>query len=383
MPVMVFFFSQSRPRPPPCHIGSPPRFGFSTVDPPTCTRSIWRKKVEFQDGDSKTLRISKGIFSKQARYRESGPASGLCHVCTFGRRADEKTWKTWETWDCERRLTDLAVNFLADVTHARAAEGAASTRRPVPFGAANPNGRVGTGRAPGEVRRSGASEASGRRAARRHRRASRRLVFRNRVTSLGGARRRRALARGRARAARGRRQGVSHLVAGMLKKCNYQGEPRESPRARQLEEPRDVTAIGRRGFSTAVDPPRARARTAFRLTLPSPNVSPNPSQSPRRAAARRRWLSERGTQFNLLLTDVMMSDVDGPTLLHSRSQQPFYQEMPVVMMSSNEHADTVMNCIRLGAEDYLSSRSPRRRGQAHVGARLATQAEVPDGAPVR
>eukprot|EP00982_Pelagococcus_subviridis_P006625 30224-Pelagococcus_subviridis.AAC.3 len=27
--------------------------------------------------------------------------------------------------------------------------------------------------------------------------------------------------------------------------------------------------------------------------------------------------------------------------------------MPVVMMSSNEHADMVMNCIRLGAEDYI------------------------------
>ena len=64
-------------------------------------------------------------------------------------------------------------------------------------------------------------------------------------------------------------------------------------------------------------------------------------------------LLERGTQFNLLLTDVMMPDVDGPTLLHYVRNNPFYQEMPVVMMSSNEHADTVMNCIRLGAEDYL------------------------------
>ena len=64
-------------------------------------------------------------------------------------------------------------------------------------------------------------------------------------------------------------------------------------------------------------------------------------------------LLERGTQFNLLLTDVMMPDVDGPTLLNYVRNNSFYQEMPVVMMSSNEHADTVMNCIRLGAEDYL------------------------------
>ena len=64
-------------------------------------------------------------------------------------------------------------------------------------------------------------------------------------------------------------------------------------------------------------------------------------------------LLERGTQFNLLLTDVMMPDVDGPTLLHFVRNNPLYAEMPVVMMSSNEHADMVMNCIRLGAEDYI------------------------------
>jgi len=64
-------------------------------------------------------------------------------------------------------------------------------------------------------------------------------------------------------------------------------------------------------------------------------------------------LLERGTQFNLLLTDVMMPDVDGPALLHYVRNNVFYQEMPVVMMSSNEHADIVLNCLQLGAEDYL------------------------------
>ena len=62
---------------------------------------------------------------------------------------------------------------------------------------------------------------------------------------------------------------------------------------------------------------------------------------------------DNGAQFNLLLTDVMMPDVDGPTLLHYVRNNSAYQELPVVMMSSNEHADVVLNCIRLGAEDYL------------------------------
>ena len=62
---------------------------------------------------------------------------------------------------------------------------------------------------------------------------------------------------------------------------------------------------------------------------------------------------DSGAQFNLLLTDVMMPDVDGPTLLHYVRNNSAYQDLPVVMMSSNEHADVVLNCIRLGAEDYL------------------------------
>ena len=48
-----------------------------------------------------------------------------------------------------------------------------------------------------------------------------------------------------------------------------------------------------------------------------------------------------------------MPDVDGPALLHHVRNNEEYREMPVVMMSSNEHADIVLNCIRLGAEDYL------------------------------
>ena len=85
------------------------------------------------------------------------------------------------------------------------------------------------------------------------------------------------------------------------------------------------------------------------MNPPPPSIAVTTASSGEEAMA----LLERGTQFNLLLTDVMMPDVDGPTLLNYVRNNSLYQEMPVVMMSSNEHADTVMNCIRLGAEDYL------------------------------
>jgi hypothetical protein len=39
-------------------------------------------------------------------------------------------------------------------------------------------------------------------------------------------------------------------------------------------------------------------------------------------------LLHAGTQFNLLLTDVMMPDVDGPTLLHYVRNDPIYEAGP-------------------------------------------------------
>ena len=82
-----FFFSQSRPGAP--RATSDPRFGFSTVDPPTSQReNLEKKKVESRVQKSE---IPKGAdFFQEPDTENRDSASGLCHVCLFGRRADEK-----------------------------------------------------------------------------------------------------------------------------------------------------------------------------------------------------------------------------------------------------------------------------------------------------
>ena len=78
-----------------------------------------------------------------------------------------------------------------------------------------------------------------------------------------------------------------------------------------------------------------------------------------------------------------MPDVDGPALLHRVREDPILHEMPVVMMSSNEHADVVLNCLRLGAEDYLLKPVTKKAVKhmwAHVWRRKQRQ---PDGPEVR
>lgn len=64
-------------------------------------------------------------------------------------------------------------------------------------------------------------------------------------------------------------------------------------------------------------------------------------------------LLRRGTEFHMLLTDVMMPGIDGPALLQIVRNDERMRDMPVIMMSANEHSETVFRCIQHGAEDYL------------------------------
>ncbi|CAL8465090.1 g4625 [Coccomyxa elongata] len=57
--------------------------------------------------------------------------------------------------------------------------------------------------------------------------------------------------------------------------------------------------------------------------------------------------------FSLVLTDVMMPDVDGIELLKHVRGDEAWSNLPVIMMSANERTETVFECIRGGAEDYL------------------------------
>ena len=64
-------------------------------------------------------------------------------------------------------------------------------------------------------------------------------------------------------------------------------------------------------------------------------------------------LSASPHDFNILLTDVMMPDMDGITLLRYVKTMPGTQDIAVVMMSANEQNNTVLECIQNGAADYF------------------------------
>jgi len=68
----------------------------------------------------------------------------------------------------------------------------------------------------------------------------------------------------------------------------------------------------------------------------------------------------RLSEFQLILSDVAMPGLSGPELLRSIRSSRALHSLPVVMMSAHEHAGTVFECIRRGAEDYLLKPVSRR-----------------------
>ncbi len=62
----------------------------------------------------------------------------------------------------------------------------------------------------------------------------------------------------------------------------------------------------------------------------------------------------RGRQFDLMLLDVMMPEVDGYQVLAEMKADPHLRELPVIMTSALDELDSVVRCIEMGADDYLT-----------------------------
>jgi class 3 adenylate cyclase len=73
---------------------------------------------------------------------------------------------------------------------------------------------------------------------------------------------------------------------------------------------------------------------------------------------------------DLVLLDVMMPDLDGYAVLQQLKADPALRDIPVLMISALDEMDSVVRCIRLGAEDYLGKPFDPVLLQARIGACL-------------
>jgi class 3 adenylate cyclase len=78
----------------------------------------------------------------------------------------------------------------------------------------------------------------------------------------------------------------------------------------------------------------------------------------------------RAGPVDLVLLDVMMPELDGYAVLQQMKADPALRDIPVLMISALDELDSVVRCIRLGAEDYLGKPFDPVLLQARIGACL-------------
>jgi sigma-B regulation protein RsbU (phosphoserine phosphatase) len=74
--------------------------------------------------------------------------------------------------------------------------------------------------------------------------------------------------------------------------------------------------------------------------------------------------------FDLVLLDVMMPDMNGYEVLEHVKANPSLSDVPIIMISALDEIESVVRCIELGAEDYLSKPFNPTLLRARVGALL-------------
>ena len=62
----------------------------------------------------------------------------------------------------------------------------------------------------------------------------------------------------------------------------------------------------------------------------------------------------RRRRFDLMLLDVLMPELDGYGVLEELQRDPHLRDIPVIVTSSLDELDSVVRCLEMGAEDYLT-----------------------------
>src|SRR5690606_8076542 len=64
-------------------------------------------------------------------------------------------------------------------------------------------------------------------------------------------------------------------------------------------------------------------------------------------------LLEKNT-YSLIISDLHMPIMNGITFISIVRKNPLYTNVPIVVMSSDEHEDTAVTLLEAGADDYIA-----------------------------
>lgn len=64
------------------------------------------------------------------------------------------------------------------------------------------------------------------------------------------------------------------------------------------------------------------------------------------------WLQE-GNVPDLILTDLQMPNIDGIELIKKVKSSGYFSDIPIIVLSSKDSSKDRIECLKLGAEDYI------------------------------
>lgn len=76
------------------------------------------------------------------------------------------------------------------------------------------------------------------------------------------------------------------------------------------------------------------------------------------------------SHFDMVLLDIEMPEMNGYQVLEQIKLEPKWRDMPVIVTSALEELDSVVHCIEMGAEDYLTKPVNRVLLKARIDASL-------------
>ena len=76
----------------------------------------------------------------------------------------------------------------------------------------------------------------------------------------------------------------------------------------------------------------------------------------------------RASNYDLILLDIMMPEVDGFEVLQTMKADAALREVPVIVLSAIHEMDAIIRCIKMGADDYLPKPIDLTLLRARVGA---------------
>ncbi len=78
----------------------------------------------------------------------------------------------------------------------------------------------------------------------------------------------------------------------------------------------------------------------------------------------------QGQPFDLVLLDILMPEMDGYQVLGCMKEDPTLRDIPVIVISAIDEMESIVKCIKMGAEDYLPKPFDPVLLRARIGAGL-------------